>query len=243
MPAMKTALVLLATSSLLFFAGSASAAVTNYVVDLDGTQESPAVTTDASGSGTLAYDDGTKKLTGSVTFKNLADVSAAHIHQAACGVNGGPIVTLTANTSSMTIDETLDDAQATALVAGDLYINIHTSANPGGEIRGQILADGGNQKCGGAGGEEDAGSSSGSSGNDDGSSSSSSSSSSGATDGSSSGSNGATTTRPDDGSGSAATASQDDGCSTTGGAPGNGLAIALGVGVALAAIARGRKKR
>src|SRR5206468_667788 len=88
-----------------------------------------------------------KTLQYSVTVQNLTGPpTASHIHQAAAGVNGPVIVTLdpspvtgTSGTYSGTTSA-LTDAQVTALQTDGLYVNVHTAANPGGEIRGQIGA-------------------------------------------------------------------------------------------------------
>jgi hypothetical protein len=225
---MKTSLLLGATVGLFLLAGTASAATTEFTVILTGAQEVPPVTTKAGGSGALQYDDTTKELTGTLTLGGLADATAAHIHEAACGESGDAVVTLTPDAKKLTIDATLDAATETALLAGNLYVNVHTTANPNGELRGQILHD--ELKCGGG---DDAGASS--------SSGSGASSSSGSVGASSSGSNGAVTTRPSDTTKPASSSSDDGGCSTTGGAPASGAVIGVGVGLALAALSRGRR--
>jgi CHRD domain len=227
---MKTHLVLGTLLGCSLLAGSASAAVTKYTATLNGAQENPAVTTTATGAADLEFDDEAKTLTGTVTFTGLSGaVTASHIHKEACGANGGTVFTLAAGENDIDIDETLTDAQITDLVAGNLYVNIHTQANGSGEIRGQLYPEGSTNQCPAAG--NDAGSSGGTD-----SGTSGSSSSGGTSDG------GATTVRSDAGS-TAAAPEEDDGCSTTGSAPGSGVAIAFGVGVALAAISRGRRKR
>lgn len=108
-------------------------------VDLSGDQEVPKVTTQAKGSGTITVGDD-KSVKGSVTTSNIAG-TAAHIHEAEAGKNGGVIIPLTKNGDngwSVPAGAKLTDAQYEAYKKGGLYVNVHTPANPGGEIRGQI---------------------------------------------------------------------------------------------------------
>ena len=109
---------------------------------LTGTQENPPVATAARGSGIISVDPNTRALIARVTTTGMAG-TAAHIHSAALGVNGGVIVPLTETapgsgvwTSAATA--AFDAAQYAAFLAGNLYFNVHSTANPGGEIRGQI---------------------------------------------------------------------------------------------------------
>jgi hypothetical protein len=118
-------------------AGVASAA--DVKVMLSGSQEVPAVTTSASGSGTITVGDD-KSISGSVTTTGVAG-TAAHIHLAAAGQNGPVAVPLTKsgdNGWAVPAGTKLTDAQFAAFKAGNLYVNVHSEANKGGEIRGQI---------------------------------------------------------------------------------------------------------
>ncbi len=108
-------------------------------VTLSGDQEVPAVKTSASGGGTIAIN-ADKTVSGSVTTTGVAG-TMAHIHQAAAGKNGPVIVPLTKsgdNTWSVPAGGKLTDAQYDAYRAGDLYVNVHSAENKGGEIRGQL---------------------------------------------------------------------------------------------------------
>ncbi len=119
------------------FAGVASAA--DVKVMLSGSQEVPAVTTSASGSGTITVGDD-KSISGSVTTTGVAG-TAAHIHTAAAGQNGPVTIPLTKsgdNGWAVPAGTKLTDAQFEAFKAGNLYINVHSDAHKGGEIRGQI---------------------------------------------------------------------------------------------------------
>jgi hypothetical protein len=79
-------------------------------------------------------------VSGSVTTTGVAG-TMAHIHQAAAGKNGPVIVPLTKSgdsTWSVPAGAKLTDAQYEAYKAGDLYVNVHSAENKGGEIRGQL---------------------------------------------------------------------------------------------------------
>ena len=107
-------------------------------VNLTGAEEVPPVTTQAKGSGTFRVaDDGT--VTGSVTTQGITG-TMAHIHQAAKGQNGPVIVPLTKNGDTYSVPEgrKLTPAQMDALKAGNLYVNVHSNAHKGGEIRAQL---------------------------------------------------------------------------------------------------------
>ena len=117
----------------------ASAAPSGSNVTLSGNQEVPPVSTAATGSGTIAVLMD-RSVSGSVTTSGVAG-SAAHIHLAAPGQNGPVIVPLNKtgdNVWSVPPAIRLNDAQYEAYRLGNLYVNVHSAANPGGEIRGQI---------------------------------------------------------------------------------------------------------
>ena len=97
------------------------------------------MTTAASGSGTITVG-ADKSVSGSVTTTGV-DGTAAHIHMAATGQNGPVIVPLTKTADgvwSVPAGAKLTDAQYDAFKAGNLYVNVHSAANKGGEIRGQL---------------------------------------------------------------------------------------------------------
>jgi hypothetical protein len=107
-------------------------------VNLTGAEEVPPVNTQAKGSGTFRVaDDGT--VTGSVTTEGVSG-TMAHIHQGAKGQNGPVIVPLTKNGDTYSVPEgrKLTPAQMDALKAGNLYVNVHSNAHKGGEIRAQL---------------------------------------------------------------------------------------------------------
>ena len=135
----KTLLATLALGTAVILAGPASAE--KYKVTLDGKSEVPANTSAGTGSADVDYDAATKKLTWKLTYSGLSGpATAAHFHgPAEAGKNAGVAVAIPNATSSpVEGSATLTDAQAADLVAGKYYINIHTAANPGGEIRGQV---------------------------------------------------------------------------------------------------------
>lgn len=108
-------------------------------VTLSGDQEVPPVTTAAKGSGTVTIGDD-MSVKGTITTTGIT-ATAAHIHIAAAGKNGPVIVPMTKsgdNGWTFAPGAKLNDDQMKALKAGDLYINVHSAANPGGELRGQL---------------------------------------------------------------------------------------------------------
>jgi len=107
-------------------------------VNLTGAEEVPPVSTSAKGDGRFTIgSDGSVK--GSVTTTGVQG-TAAHIHQGAKGQNGPVIVPLTKNGDTYTAPDgaKLNEAQMSAYKAGNLYVNVHSAANKGGEIRAQL---------------------------------------------------------------------------------------------------------
>ena len=140
-----SALVLLALGVTL---GAGPAAAQAYRTFLAGANEVPPVETSARGIVTADLDGNVISVGG--YFEDLtSDVVAAHIHQGAADENGPvlfPLVVTSSEESTAGRFETannaftLDAGQLAALEVGNLYINVHTSMNPGGEIRGQLVA-------------------------------------------------------------------------------------------------------
>ncbi len=135
----KTMLATIALGAAVAFAGPAFAE--KMKAALDGKAEVPPNTSAATGTADIDYDAATKKLSWKVTYSGLSGpATAGHFHgPAEAGKNAGVAVPITGIAASpVEGSATLTDAQAADLVAGKYYVNIHTAANPGGEIRGQV---------------------------------------------------------------------------------------------------------
>ncbi|RUX38174.1 CHRD domain-containing protein [Mesorhizobium sp. M7A.F.Ca.CA.002.09.1.1] len=130
----------LAISTAFLFASPALAAMEKFKATLDGSQQSPPVTTKGKGTATFTFDTTKKKLNWNVKYSGLSGpATAAHIHgPAAMGENADPVIPFKKLKSPIKGSETLTDAQAADLEAGKYYVNVHTKANPNGEVRGQI---------------------------------------------------------------------------------------------------------
>ena len=130
----------LAVSASIFLASPALADMVKYKATLDGSQQSPPVTTKGKGTATFTFDTAKKKLSWDVKYSGLSGPAiAAHIHgTAAVGENAKPVIPFKTLKSPIKGSATLTDAQAADLEAGKYYVNIHTAANKDGEIRGQI---------------------------------------------------------------------------------------------------------
>lgn len=137
----KSHLVSLATGAIMLGlgAGVGVATAADIQVSLTGAHEVPAVTTSAKGSGTITIGDD-KTVQGSVTTTGVVG-TAAHIHEAAVGKNGPIIIPLEKkgdNQWAVPVNAKLTDAQYKAYKAGNLYVNVHSAAHKGGEIRDQL---------------------------------------------------------------------------------------------------------
>lgn len=130
-------------STLAFVSFAAHAATINLKADLKASAEVPAK--DGTGTGTLTatLDTDTNELKYHVEFSGLTGpVVAAHFHgPAAVGTNAKPQIPIKTSPLASPIDgkATITPEQAKDLLDGKWYFNLHTSANPGGEIRGQLV--------------------------------------------------------------------------------------------------------
>lgn len=136
-------------------------AVHNYRAHLTGAAEVPAVETQARGQATFQLSPDGTELSYRLIVANIEDVLMSHIHMAPAGVNGGVVAwlypagpppqliegrfsgvlatgTVTAADLTGALEGESLDALVEALNTGNAYVNVHTTANPGGEVRGQI---------------------------------------------------------------------------------------------------------
>ena len=135
----------LIAASFLVGAPAAFAEMVMYKATLTPAAEVPPTDSKGSGALTASYDTATKKLTYSATYKDLTGpAAAAHFHGPAdAKTNAGVVVPVKDMTASPLKGEaTLTDAQAADLQGGKWYFNVHTAANKGGEIRGQVMKGG-----------------------------------------------------------------------------------------------------
>lgn len=119
-------------------AGSASAGQAA-AQTLTGAAEVPPASTSASGRGNIAVR-ADRSVTGSVVVSGMT-ATMAHIHTGAAGTNGPvivPLVRTSENTWSVPAGAMLTEAQHDSYRAGNLYVNVHSAAYPGGEIRAQL---------------------------------------------------------------------------------------------------------
>lgn len=108
-------------------------------VTLTGAQEVPPVQTSASGTMRYRVEDD-RTVSGSVETTGIT-ATAAHIHEGAAGKNGPIIVPLSRTSGSTWVvpsGSKLTESQHRSYKAGELYVNVHSDANKGGEIRAQL---------------------------------------------------------------------------------------------------------
>jgi len=114
------------------------AAAQDMKFELSGKNEVPPVTTSASGEGSFSVKpDGA--ISGSVSTSGI-DGTMAHIHEGAAGANGPVRVPLTKDGNKWVVPDgtKFNDEQQKALKEGKLYVNVHSKAHPGGELRAQL---------------------------------------------------------------------------------------------------------
>lgn len=125
----------------LLLATSASAAVVHYTAKLNGAAETPPTTSKGTGVAHVTLDTTKKTLTWTVSYSGLTGPpTMAHFHgPAPVGKAAGVAIPLTPPLASpIKGSSAITDSQIADLKAGQWYVNIHTAANPGGEIRGQL---------------------------------------------------------------------------------------------------------
>ena len=132
----------LALAAMLAGGSVALAETVNLKADLKGSNEVPPNTAAGTGAAAITFDTASKQLTWRITYSGLTGApTAAHFHgPAAATANAGVAVPIpNPATSPIAGSATLTDAQAADLQAGRYSVNIHTAANPGGEVRGQVV--------------------------------------------------------------------------------------------------------
>lgn len=136
----------------------AQAQVTNFTAALSGGNEVPGVLTGAAGTATISLNQATGVVTYRIEVYNMpVGTTAGHFHVGAVGVSGPVVVNVTVSTgisndfaltgTASATDLTQRAAQGInswedflqALLLGNIYINIHSTNNPGGELRGQVV--------------------------------------------------------------------------------------------------------
>ncbi len=115
----------------------------SYSVMMNGSQETPSVTTTAYGVGVFNLSKDLSKIKFNIITQGLNGMtSGAHLHYGASGVSGGVAVDLSSNVNGNVISGTIANPSTMlidSMMAGRIYLNVHNSANAGGEIRGQLM--------------------------------------------------------------------------------------------------------
>ncbi|MGJ5011835.1 CHRD domain-containing protein [Bradyrhizobium oligotrophicum] len=108
--------------------------------ELKAANEVPPNASTASGAAEASFDTATRTLSWKVTYSGLTGPAmGAHFHgPSEPGKNAGIVLPFKSPETPITGSAVITDAQAADLLAGKWYANVHTQANPGGEIRGQM---------------------------------------------------------------------------------------------------------
>jgi hypothetical protein len=140
MPIQHCGAAALALAAVFAFSGFAAAEEKHFTAELSAASEVPPNDSAGTGTADVTYDTDSKMLTWTIEYSGLSGpATAAHFHGPAPeGENAGVAVPIEVAEGTMEGSATLTDEQAAMLTDGMLYINIHTDANQGGEIRGQV---------------------------------------------------------------------------------------------------------
>jgi len=135
------AAILFAAAIMFLSVTTAHAETITLRADLKGSNEVPPNTSPASGTAEATLDTTTRQLSYTITYKDLSGPAlGAHFHgPVEAGKNAGIVLPFKTVQSPIQGSATLTDEQVTDLLAGKWYANIHTAANPGGELRGQMM--------------------------------------------------------------------------------------------------------
>jgi CHRD domain len=138
---LRPTLAVIACAGALAFASPSMAAMMNMKATLSASSEVPKNDSKGTGSVSVTYDPATKKLSWKGSYSGLTGpCTAAHFHgPAPAGKNAGVMVPINPHGPSFEGSATLNEAQANALMGGNMYVNIHTAAHKAGEIRGQVV--------------------------------------------------------------------------------------------------------
>ena len=118
---------------------SPSASTTTFKATLSGASEVPANASTATGNATLTFNNTTKIFTLTVNYSGMT-ATDAHVHKGAVGISGPAVFPITVTTSPLYLTSTALTTEQEADLKNNLYyINIHSSAYPDGEIRGQLM--------------------------------------------------------------------------------------------------------
>jgi len=123
----------------LLVGGAGLAGATDVTVKLTGEQEVPAVATTATGTGKITIKDD-MSVSGMVKTTGI-EGTMAHIHMAEPGKNGPPVISLEKKGTDEWVvpaGSKLTEDQYKSFKAGNLYVNVHSAAHRGGEIRMQL---------------------------------------------------------------------------------------------------------
>ena len=153
----KLKLLLFVVLSVIVTVSIGFAAEKRFHAKLTGHDEVPSVTTKATGEAKFKLSSDGKELSYELHVKNIENASAAHIHQGMKGKSGPPVANLFTgpkkegkfdgelskgtltdkDLSGNLMGKSLEDL-VKLIKSGDAYVNVHTDANPEGEIRAQI---------------------------------------------------------------------------------------------------------
>ncbi len=120
-------------------------ATSNFVAVINGNQENPPTGSPVTASGVFTYTSASGNIQYAITFAQPITLTMAHFHRGVAGVNGPVVVAIPTGDGTFVAGETLAGnvtipaPDRPLLLQGGLYVNFHTAAFPGGEIRGQVV--------------------------------------------------------------------------------------------------------
>lgn len=140
---------LVAGVSLALCSSSLRAQIIEFRATIDAAQETTGSTSAGTGTAMLLYDVATNTFDLTVTVNNFSNtITASHLHEAAVGVAGSVVTNLggeivysrNGNTVTATFTNMTHGGTPLKLLQNGVYINLHSAAFPGGEVRGQLIA-------------------------------------------------------------------------------------------------------